>query len=82
MRHNYTIAKYVKVSRVAKAGERPSSPAPHEAKYALYQAEQVMVIKHFRHVLRRQVQRLVVRQPRFGTYPYLYELRGGDELRS
>ncbi len=42
-------------------GERSSSPAPHEAKYVVCYAVQVFVIANFRHVLRRQVQRLVVR---------------------
>ncbi len=40
-------------------GERPSSPAPHNHNTVLCYAEQVTTITNFRHVPRRQVQRLV-----------------------
>jgi hypothetical protein len=43
----------------SKDAERLSSPAPREVKDTLYQAVQVIVIMNFRHVRRRQVQRLV-----------------------
>ncbi len=51
---------------VIKAAERSSSPAPHDHSTTLCYAKYVIVLMNFRHVHRRQVERIVRRQP-FGT---------------
>ncbi len=50
---------YNKQTWLAKAGQRPSSHAPHDHSTVLGYARKVIVFVNFCHVLRRRVQRLV-----------------------